>query len=445
MSLEVLRLLDHGVLVTALALFCVVGASLPWVVIQHVRLRRKGMAKELELLGLPLPPEGQLPHVLVQLPTCNDGAVIRRVAEASANLDWPSGKLHIQILDDSTNGSADIARDAVASLCTRGIDAKLFHRATRNGYKGAALQAGLQQSDHEYVVVFDADFVPAPDFLRRCLGVLLADADLAFVQSRWDGLNAEENALTRAQQYAIDAYDAVHQAARSWSGYFVQFTGTCAVWRRAAVDDVGGWASDILPEDLDISYRALLRGWRALCLVTVAVPAELPNTRSAWQRQQRRWSNGLAQAMRKYLWPVWRSGLSFPGKMMASLCLASCVHGPLVGVIAITGAIHLLLGGGTGPAAKALAVIASLEVACAVLGIALGQRLLRDTSVWRELPRALVGIAVFLFAQVAGAWSVLDAVRNKASVWTPTPKSGSEFAADSRRLAPVASGKRPSD
>lgn len=445
MTLEVLRLLDHGVLVTALALFCLVGASLPWVVIQHVRLRRGGMANEAELLGLPLPPDDRLPHVLIQLPTCNDGAVIRRVAEASGNLDWPQGKLHIQILDDSTDGSADIARDAVAALCARGIDARLFHRGTRRGYKGAALHAGLQQSDHEYVVVFDSDFVPPRDFLRRCLRVLLADEGLAFVQARWDGLNAEENALTRAQQYAIDAYDAVHQAARSWSGYFVQFTGSCAVWRRAAVDDVGGWASDILPEDLDVSYRALLRGWRALCLVTVAVPAELPSTRSAWQRQQRRWSSGLAQAMRKYAWPVWRSGLSFPGKMMASLCLANCVYGPLVGLIAIAGAIHPLLGGDLGVAAKALSAIALLEVACAVIGIVLGQRLLRGTRVWRALPRALAGIVVFLYAQLAGAWSVLDAVRNKASGWTSTPKSGSEFTAGSQGVASIASGKRPSD
>jgi len=445
MALEALRQLDHGVLTLALALFSAVGASLPWVVLTHVRLRRKGLAQEAELLRLPLPPDDRLPHVLVQLPTCNDGAVIRCVVEASGNLDWPRGKLHIQILDDSTDGSADIAREAAASLRGRGIDARLFHRTTRTGFKGAALQAGLQHSDHEYVAVFDADFVPRPDWLRQCIRVLLADPGVAFVQSRWAGLNTNENALTRAQQYAIDAYTVVHQSARSWSGCFVQFMGSCALWRRAAVDELGGWASDILPEDLDVSYRALLRGWRGLSLVTVAVPGELPHSRTAWQRQQRRWSNGLAQAMRKYMPLVWRSSLPIGGKLVASLCLANCVFGPLVGVIVAAGAIDLLLAPGAGFATWVLAAVAALEIAFAMTGMILAQRLIYGTSTSHVLPRAVAGIAVLLCAQLAGASSFLDLARGKTSVWTSTPKKGSQRTVGSRRLAPAPSGEPPSE
>jgi cellulose synthase/poly-beta-1,6-N-acetylglucosamine synthase-like glycosyltransferase len=445
MTVEILRLLDDGLLLTGLALFCLIGASLPWVVVQYLYLRRKGLAREAELLSGPLPLDDRLPHVLVQLPTFNDGPVIGRVAEASGNLDWPRDRLHIQILDDSTDGSTEIAREAVATLRSRGIDAVLLHRTTRSGFKGAALQAGLHHSNHEYVAVFDADFVPPPDFLRRCLGVLLSDPDLAFVQARWDGLNASENALTRAQQHAIDAYCVVHQTARAWSGLFVQFMGSCAVWRRAALDDLGGWTSDILPEDLDISYRALLRGWRTLCLATASVPGELPHTRVAWQRQQYRWSNGLTQAMRKYLPAVWRSNVPLRGKIAASLCLANCTFGPVAGIVAIAGAIHLLLGGKTSIVVLALAAIAMIEIAFAMVGIMLGQRFLRGIGAWRSLPPALAGVIVLLYSQLAVALSVLDAIRGKAATWTSTPKRGSQLSVSSQQLAPAPGAERPSE
>ncbi len=445
MTLDALRMLNDGVLIAALAVFCAVGASLPWVVLQHMRLRRKGIAREAELLRSPLPADGELSHVLVQLPTFNDGAVIRRVAEACGNLNWPRAKLHIQILDDSTDGTTEIARDVAASLRSSGIDAVLFHRTTRNGFKGAALQAGLRHSDHEYVAIFDADFVPPPDFLRSCLRRLVPDPGLAFVQARWDGLNANENALTRAQQYAIDAFNAVHQTARSWSGNFVQFTGSCAVWRRAAVDDAGGWASDILPEDLDISYRALLRGWRAQCLMTVAVPGELPHTYAAWQRQQKRWGRGHAQAMRKYLWAVLSSDLPLGGKLVGFFCLASCAFGAAVGVIALAGAIHFLLGASAGVAMEALAAIALIETGCAMLGMMLAQRTLRGARLWRELPRALAAIAVLLYAQLAGASSILDTLRGKPSHWVSTPKRGSQPPAGPGRLASLPSAEEPSE
>src|SRR5262249_23625358 len=280
-----------------------------WHVVAFVRLRRAGLAREAELLRHPLPPDAELPAVLIQIPTCNEGAVVRRIADAVARLDLPSKKLPVQVLDDSTDDSVVMAREAVDTLRGRGFDAVLLHRNERAGFKAAAMQAGLGLSDHDYVAVFDADFVPPRDFLRKCLSVLLADPVLAFAQARWDAINARENALTSAQQRLIDVFFGVFQAARSWSGHFVIFSGTCALWRRSALDQLGGWQSDIFMEDMDLSCRAFLAGWRGRCLVTLAVPGELPSSTGSWQRQQYRWNGGLAQAMRKHLPAIWRSRL----------------------------------------------------------------------------------------------------------------------------------------
>src|SRR5262249_31310423 len=251
LALEVGRQMSSVVLVTALALLCVLGASQVWHFAMYLGLRAKGLTQETARLAGALPGDDRLPQVLVQLPTMNEGAVVHRIAEATARLDWPKDRLHIQILDDSSDaGSTEMAHAAVATLRSQGIDAVLLHRVSRRGFKGAAMQAGLERSTHEYVTVFDADFVPPADFLRRSLPVMIGDPRLAFVQARWDATNAEQNALTRAQQRMIDLFFAI-DAARCWSGHFVIYHGSCAVWRRAALDDLGGWESSILSEDLD--------------------------------------------------------------------------------------------------------------------------------------------------------------------------------------------------
>lgn len=428
MILEFLRHLNQGVLLVALVPLWAIGASLIWLVAQHLRLRRSALAKEAMLLARALPPDRELPHVLVQVPTFNEGSVIARIAQAVGALDWPRDKLHIQVLDDSNDGSTELAKQAIAVLQARGIDAAVLHRANRSGFKAAALQAGLQLSGHEYIAVFDADFVPAPEFLRQCMRVLLAEPELGFVQARWDFFNGSDNALTGAQQRLLDAYFAVEQPARAWSGHLVLFNGSCGVWRRAAVDALGGWVSDILPEDIDISFRALLQGVRGACLVTVAAPGELPESGAVWRTQQFRWNNGFAQAMRKYLPAIWRSQLSLPRKLTASLYLGFFTFGPLLTVIAAGAAIELAFGRDASAILLGLTAFVLIQFAVGgVLMVLLGQRLLRNADRWTELPRTVGTIGIFVCAQLIAMKGLLDAFRGKASIWIPTPKKGASL------------------
>lgn len=261
----------------------------------HVRLRRRGHGEELRLLSLPPPAEADMPHVVVQIASYNEGDLVRRVAEAAAGLDWPIDRLHIQLCDDSTDDTLDIAHDVAKSLRARGFDVAVLHRTVREGFKAGSLMMGVNTTPHDYFAIFDADYVPAPDFLRRCMPVLLADTTLSFVQARIDYLNPDENALTRAQVLLLDHHIGVEQTTRSWAGHALPFNGTCGIWRRAAIEAAGGWRGDTLAEDLDLSYRAWLAGFHGVFLANVTAPGELPTTFRAWMSQQRRWTKGFSQ------------------------------------------------------------------------------------------------------------------------------------------------------
>ena len=232
-------------------------------VLLHLYHRRTGLERERIALTRPLPADDELPAILVQIPTFNEGRLVRRVLDAAVSLDWPRDRLQIQLLDDSTDASAEIARATIAEFRLRGYDVNLIQRTHRAGFKAGALRAGLACSREPFVAVFDADYVPSPNFLRLCLRPLLDDPRLAFVQARCDFLNATENRVTHAQQVILESHFAVEQPTRCWAGQFLPFNGTGGVWRRAAIEAAGGWQADTLTEDLDLSYRAQMRGWRA--------------------------------------------------------------------------------------------------------------------------------------------------------------------------------------
>ena len=251
------------------------------------------------------PPTGQTHHpvVTVQLPIYNERHVVERLIDAVAALDWPRDCLQIQVLDDSDDETTTLARACVEHYRRRGLDIDLVCRSDRTGYKAGALAVGLQRARGEFITIFDADFVPAPDFLRHAIPPFLDRPTLGLVQTRWAHLNADYSPLTRAQSLALDGHFVVEQVARNRSGLLMNFNGTAGVWRRTCIDTSGGWSGDTISEDLDLSYRAQLAGWDCLYLPEVAAPAELPPQLAAFKQQQFRWAKGSIQCLRK----LWRS------------------------------------------------------------------------------------------------------------------------------------------
>ena len=275
----------------------------------------------------PLPDD--LPVVTVQLPVYNERDVVERLVDAVAALDWPADRLQIQLLDDSTDDIGARAAPALARARARGIDAVLFRRPQRQGYKAGALAFGLTQARGDILAIFDADFLPPTDFLRRTVPHLLTEG-VGLVQCRWGHLNEGGSALTRAQATLLDGHFVVEQVARHTSGAWFNFNGTAGVWRRAAIEAAGGWQADTLTEDLDLSYRAQLAGWRFVFLTDAVVPAELPDTASAFATQQRRWARGSIETFRKLGARVARAQVPLRVRVEALSHLGANLAWPLV-------------------------------------------------------------------------------------------------------------------
>lgn len=275
-------------------------------------------------------PDDDLLSVTLQLPVYNERHVIGRLIEAVGALDYPRDRLYIQVLDDSTDDTTSLLRQKVAQCRAAGLNITLIRRPDRAGYKAGALAYGLKRCHTECVGVFDADFIPAPDFLRRVMPHFNADPTIALVQTRWAHVNADYNLLTRAQTLALDQHFAVEQVARSRGGLPMSMNGTGGIWRRSAVDDVGGWSGETLTEDMDLSYRAFLKGWRFRYLVDVAVPGEIPPHLTAYKVQQARWAKGATQCLLKHAGPLLRSDLSSLQKIMGLLHLGQFAIQPFV-------------------------------------------------------------------------------------------------------------------
>jgi cellulose synthase/poly-beta-1,6-N-acetylglucosamine synthase-like glycosyltransferase len=415
--------LNHAALEISFAWLCIFGAWYCWILLLFLKHRRGGLVKEAQLLRQALPPDSELPHVLIQIPTFNEGQLVCRLAAAIGQLDWPRDRLHVQILDDSHDGSLAFSEKALTTLLRQNIDATLLHRPSRNGFKAGALAAGLERSDHEYVAVFDADYVPPKDFLKSCIRPLLADSTMAFVQARADFLNAKESLVTRIQQRLLDAHFAVMQTALSWSGHIMPFNGTCGVWRRIAIDEAGGWQGDTLTEDLDLSYRAQLLGWRSSFLTTVVVPGELPATLSTWLPQQFRWRKGVAEVARKILPRVIASHLGFSRKLLSGLHLGGALLGPMAGVILVTGVIDLTIGRGLTFGTVLLATIFALELLAAESVVLLGQHLVRRSNVFAEVLKLQLILFVLGYVHFANWKANLEVWFGYETEFVRTPKS----------------------
>ena len=261
------------------------------------------------------------PPLTIQLPLYNEPNVAARLLDAVVGIEYP-GALDIQVLDDSTDDTPAIVAECVASMCARGIRVEHLRRGSRDGYKAGALAYGMARSGSELFAVFDADFVPPYDVLLRIVPHF-GDPRVGMVQARWTHLNRERSLLTRVQALFLDAHFAVESAARNFGGRFFNFNGTAGVWRRAAIEDAGGWSSSTLTEDLDLSYRAQLAGWEFVFLPDVEVPAELPAALSGFQQQQHRWAKGSIQTARKVLPRIARADLRGAVKAEAAFHLTN--------------------------------------------------------------------------------------------------------------------------
>ena len=264
----------------------------------------------------PPPPVADWPVVTVQLPIFNEMYVVDRLIDAVCALDYPKEKLEIQVLDDSTDETSDIAELAVRRQAARGFDIKYLHRTDRTGYKAGALDAALKVARGGFIAIFDADFVPPSDFLVRTIPYF-ENSRLALVQARWGHLNHDYSLLTRIQAILLDGHFVLEHGGRNRSGCFFNFNGTAGVWRREAIGDAGGWQHDTLTEDLDLSYRAQLRGWQFLFLPDLVTPAEVPVEMNAFKSQQHRWAKGSIQTCRKLLPYILQADLPLKVKVEA--------------------------------------------------------------------------------------------------------------------------------
>jgi cellulose synthase/poly-beta-1,6-N-acetylglucosamine synthase-like glycosyltransferase len=282
----------------------------------------------------PLPLPARLPVVTVQLPIFNEMYVVDRLIGSVCALDYPRELLEIQVLDDSTDETREIAELAVRRHAAQGFDIKYLHRVDRTGYKAGALDAGLKVARGEFVAIFDADFVAPPDFLQRTLPQL-TDSKVGMVQARWGHINCEYSLLTRIQSILLDGHFVLEHGSRNRAGCFFNFNGTAGIWRREVIADAGGWQHDTLTEDLDLSYRAQLRGWRFVFMQDLVAPAEVPVEMNAFKSQQHRWAKGSIQTCRKVLPRILQSDLPLKVKAEAFFHLTANFNYLLMVVLSV--------------------------------------------------------------------------------------------------------------
>ena len=283
-------LVIYGLCLVLIFFYSVIQLSLA---IAYVRNKKKQQSRVTPDFDLP-----SAPKVTVQLPMFNEMYVAERIIETVAEMDYPRDKFQIQVLDDSTDETKDIIANKCAEVAARGINIQHVHRTDRTGYKAGALDAAMDKVEGKFIAIFDADFVPSRDFLLRTIPYFQAD-NVGVVQTRWGHLNKDYSLLTELQAFGLNGHFAIEQGGRNVSGHYINFNGTAGVWRRSTIDDAGGWEHDTITEDLDLSYRAQMKGWRFVYLEEVESPAELPITMSALKSQQHRWMKGGAEVFIK--------------------------------------------------------------------------------------------------------------------------------------------------
>ena len=375
----------------------------------------------------------QLPAITVQLPIFNEIYVVERLLKAVSELNYPRELLQIQVLDDSTDETRELTDSCVRQLRARGFDVELLQRTNRVGYKAGALEAGLATARGEFVCILDADFLPQPSLLQSTVH-FFTDPKIGMIQTRWGHINRGYSLLTRVQAMFLDGHLLLEQVARSRSGRFFNFNGTAGLWRKSCIEQSGGWQHDTLTEDLDLSYRAQLEGWKFVFLTDVVTPAELPVDMNGFKSQQHRWTKGSIQTCKKLLPRIWRSRLPLAIKIEATGHLVSNFAYLLLACLCVL--LHPSMGG---PQSGWLRILlfdvpifltASLSVAVFYI---CAQRELHPRTWTKEILLLPALIALGVGLSINNARAVLVAVFNHRSEFKRTPKYGIENKSQSWR------------
>ncbi len=367
-----------------------------------------------------------LPRITVQLPIFNELYVVERLLSSVAALEYPRDLLQVQVLDDSTDETTSIAAARVAELRALGLDIELIHRTDRTGFKAGALENGHSSCKGEFILILDADFVPTPDILLKTIHYF-TDEKVGMIQTRWGHLNRNYSLLTRIQAMFLDGHLLLEQTARSRSGRFFNFNGTAGLWRRTCIADAGGWQHDTLTEDLDLSYRAQLKGWRFVFLADLVTPAELPVDMNGFKSQQHRWTKGSIQTCMKLLPTVWRAELPLLIKLEATAHLTSNYAYLLLFFLCLL--LPYSVGGGAhstwGMILIDIPIFISASLPAAVFYICT-QRELHPKTWVRELILLPALISLGIGLAVNNARAVMEAMLGQQSEFTRTPKYGIE-------------------
>jgi cellulose synthase/poly-beta-1,6-N-acetylglucosamine synthase-like glycosyltransferase len=363
--------------------------------------------------------------VTIQLPLYNELYVVERLIETVCEIDYPKELLEIQVLDDSTDETVNISAAMVAKKKAEGFDICHIRRGSREGFKAGALKEGLRVAKGEFVAIFDADFIPQKEFLKKTLS-FFSDDKVGMVQTRWEHLNGDYSMLTKAQALALDGHFVIEQTVRNKAGFFINFNGTGGVWRKSCIVDAGNWHADTLAEDLDLSYRAQLNGWRFVYLKDFTSPAELPNEISALKTQQFRWTKGHIETAKKILPLVWKSSVPLRVKLQATVHLTSNLVFPFILLAAILNVpLIFIKNSGSHEAYFAVMSIFVLAFVSSFMFYLYSQRDIRTD--WRKkivlFPLFMAGSMGFA---VNNSRAVIEGLLSRKSEFVRTPKFNAE-------------------
>lgn len=369
-----------------------------------------------------------LPHVTIQLPLFNEMHVVDQLLDAVSQIDYPQDLLQIQILDDSTDDTTRVCEDGAARLRARGFDVEYRHRDNRTGFKAGALEEAMPTAKGEFLLIFDADFLPPSDLLQKMIHHF-SDEKVGMVQARWGHINKRDSLLTRLQAMMLDGHLVLEQTARSRGGFFLNFNGTAGIWRKSTILDAGGWEHDTLTEDMDLSYRAQMKGWRFVYLKDILVPAELPPDMDGFKSQQHRWTKGSIQVCKKILGTVWRSEEPLSVKLEATAHLAAnFAYLLMFGVVILMYPANFIFQNSWQKAVfldLPVFFFASLSV---ILFYLTAQGAQRPWGWLKALPYLPLLLALGIGMSINNGKAVLEALFNQQSEFVRTPKYGQQTA-----------------